>query len=161
MKDPTRRYPELSRRGEKILMALLEHPTFEKAAAAAGVSLPTLWRWRQKPEFQKAYLEARRDVHSQSMARLQQAEAAAVATVLRVMVDPTTLPVPRLRAAQMVFDNAARGLEFQDLDGRLRELERSTRLKAPEKSIPEPASSGQQHDLHEEKSIDETNHTTD
>jgi hypothetical protein len=87
MKDPTRRYPELSRRGEKILMALLEHSTYEKAAPAAGVSLPTLWRWRQKPEFQKAYLEARRDVHSQSMARLQQAEAAAVATVLRVMVD--------------------------------------------------------------------------
>ena len=61
MKDLTRRYPELSRRGEKILMALLEHPIYERAAGAAGVSLATLWRWRQKPEFQKALLDARRD----------------------------------------------------------------------------------------------------
>jgi hypothetical protein len=61
MRDPTRRYPELSRRGEKILMALLEHPSQEKAAAAAEVSAVTLWRWQQKPEFQKALLEARRE----------------------------------------------------------------------------------------------------
>jgi len=134
MKDPTRRYPELSRRGEKILMALLEHPTFEKAAPAAGVSLPTLWRWRQKPEFQKAYLEARRDVHSQSMARLQQAEAAAVATVLRVMVDSATPATAKLRAAEMVLDNAGRGIEFQDPEVRLRDLERAPGPRVPGKS---------------------------
>ena len=137
MKDPTRRYPTLSRRGEKILMALLEHPTFEKAAPAAGVSLPTLWRWRQKPEFQKAYLEARRDVHSQSMARLQQAEAAAVATVLRVMVDPVTPATAKLRAAEMVLDNAGRGIEFQDLEVRFRDLERAPGPTVPGKSVPE------------------------
>jgi hypothetical protein len=161
MRDPTRRYPELSRRGEKILMALLEHPIFEKAAEAAGVSLPTLWRWRQKPEFQKALLEARRDVHSHAMARLQQGAGAAASTVLRVMVDPATPANAKLRAADMVLDIATRGLEFQDLDIRLQELERATRLKAPGQAIPEPASPDQQHDLHEENSNDETNRTTD
>jgi hypothetical protein len=147
MKDLTRRYPELSRRGEKILMALLEHSTYEKAAEAA---LPTLWRWRQKPEFQKALLEARRDVHSHAMARLQQSAGAAASTVLRVMVDPATPATTKLRAADMVLDIANRGLEFQDLNIRLQELERSPRLKVPERPVPEPASSVQQHDLHEE-----------
>jgi hypothetical protein len=150
MRDPTRRYPELSRRGEKILMALLEHHSQEKAAAAAEVSTVTLWRWLKKPEFQKALLEARRDIHSQAMARLQQSAGAAASTVLRVMVDPATPATAKLRAAQIVLDNATRGLEFQDLNIRLQELERSPRLKAPEQSIPEPASADQQHDLHEE-----------
>jgi hypothetical protein len=137
MKDPTRRYPELSLRGEKILMALLEHPIYEKAAAAAGVSLATLWRWRQKPEFQKALLEARRDVHSQAMARLQQGAAAAASTVLRVMVDPATPATAKLRASQMVLDNAARGIEFQDLEVRFRDLERAPGPTVPGKSVPE------------------------
>ena len=36
--------PQLSRRDEQIILALLEHPTQEKAAAAVGISKTTLWR---------------------------------------------------------------------------------------------------------------------
>jgi hypothetical protein len=42
------------------VVALLQHPTIEKAAAAVGVSHVTLWRWMQTEEFQQAYRKARR-----------------------------------------------------------------------------------------------------
>jgi hypothetical protein len=118
---------------------LLEHTTQEKAAAAAGVSTVTLWRWQRKPEFQKALLQARRDAYSQAVARLQQGAAAAAATLLRVMCDTAAPPASRVRAAQCVLDNAARGIGLQDLDVRLRELEKSGAMEASRQPVPKIA----------------------
>ena len=70
-------------RQERMIVALLEHPTQEKAAAALGIATVTLWRAMQKPEFAEAYRRARRDAFSQSVARLQHASNAAVGTLLR------------------------------------------------------------------------------
>jgi len=50
-----------SARQERMIVALLEHPTHEKAAAALGISPVTLWRSMQKPEFAEAYRKARRE----------------------------------------------------------------------------------------------------
>ena len=161
MKNPKGPCSGLSRRGEKILIALLEHPTQEKAAVAAEVSTSTLWRWRRKPEFQKALLEARRDLYAQSMARLQQGLPAAATTVLRTMVEPSASHTAKLRAAQMVFDNVARGVEFQDLDIRVRELERLGQPTATEKVVPKPPMFSEQHELHEDKTNDQTDCTAD
>lgn len=77
----------LSGKAEKIIVSLLEHGSIEKAAVAVGVSDVTVWRWMQKPEFQQAYQQARREAFSRSLARLQHASSAAVSTLLRVMVD--------------------------------------------------------------------------
>ena len=67
--------PMRSRRQDQFILALLEHPTLEKAAAAVGVSDVTLWRSLQRPEFAEAYRKARREAFSQSVARLQHAVA--------------------------------------------------------------------------------------
>jgi hypothetical protein len=64
-----------------MIVALLEHSTHEKAAAALGISTVTLWRSMQKPEFAEAYRKARREAFSQSVARLQYASNAAVGTL--------------------------------------------------------------------------------
>ncbi len=121
-KRPRRR---LSRRAEQTILALLEHGTQEKAAAAAGISLVTLWRLQRKPAFRKALFEARRDAFSHAIGRLQHSSSAAVATLLRVMVDGSTPAASRLRAAQCVLESAARGIGLEDLEIRLRELEKS------------------------------------
>ncbi len=42
-------------RQDQYIVALLENPTLEKAAAAVGVSAVTLWRAMQQPEFMEAY----------------------------------------------------------------------------------------------------------
>src|SRR5271163_4499885 len=74
--------PESARQA-RMIVALLEHLTQEKAAAVLGISTVTLWRQMQKPDFAEAYRKARRQAVSLSVARLQQASSAAVATLLR------------------------------------------------------------------------------
>ena len=122
---PKRRRRRLSRRAEQAIVALLEHGTHEKAAAALGISPVTLWRLQRKPEFRRALLEARRVAFAQAIGRLQHGSSAAATTLLRVMCDATAPAASRVRAAQCVLDSTARGIALQDLEMRLRELEKS------------------------------------
>ena len=111
------------RKADQMIVALLEHSSLEKAAAALGVTDVTLWRWLQKPEFQEAYRQARREAFSRSVARLQQAAGAAVSTLLKVMVDKDAPAASRVRAAHSVLDLAAKALELEDIEVRLQRLE--------------------------------------
>ena len=122
---PKRRRRRLSRRAEQAIVALLEHGTHEKAAAARGISPVTLWRLQRKPEFRRALLEARRVAFAQAIGRLQHGSSAAATTLLRVMVDGSAPAASRVRAAQYVLESAARGIGLEDLEIRLRELEKS------------------------------------
>jgi hypothetical protein len=116
---------ERNNRQDRIIIALLEHPTLEKAAAAVGMSGVTIWRWTKKPEFQDAYRSARREAFSQSLARLQHAASAAVGTLLRIMTDREAPAASRVRAADCVLEHAARGIELEDIEVRVAELERA------------------------------------
>ena len=115
----------LDGRQERMILALLEHPTQEKATSALGISTVTLWRAMQKPEFMEGYRKARREAFSQSVARLQHASNAAVGTLLRVMTDREAPAASRVRAADVVLQTALRGMEMEDLEARLNRLERS------------------------------------
>jgi hypothetical protein len=79
----------------------------------------------QKPEFVAAYRQARREAFSQSVARLQHASNAAVGTLLRVMTDRVAPAASRVRAADVVLQNALRGMEVEDIEARVSELERA------------------------------------
>jgi len=112
-------------RQDRMIVALLDHLTQEKAAAALGISTVTLWRQMQKPEFAEKFRKARRQAVSLSVARLQQATGAAVATLLRVMTDREAPASSRIRAADMILQGAFRGMEIEDIEARLAELERA------------------------------------
>src|SRR5579864_3995262 len=86
-------------RKDRAIMALLQHPTLEKAAEAVSVHPVTLWRWCRQPEFHEALLNARREAFSQAVGRLQQASSAAVGTLLRIMADSNAAAGSRVRAA--------------------------------------------------------------
>src|ERR1700732_5221358 len=75
---------------EQLVIAMLQQPTWQKAAAATGVSEVTAWGIRQTPELQREYLQARREALCQCLARLQQGSSAAVATLLKILVDPNS-----------------------------------------------------------------------
>jgi hypothetical protein len=79
----------------------------------------------REPEFESAYRAARRDTFKQSIARLQQAASAAVTTLLKVMVDPSTPASTKVRAADSVLDHAAKAIEIEDIEARVSELERA------------------------------------
>ena len=91
----------------------------------AGITPRTLYRWMKEPEFEAAYRTARRQAYGQSISRLQQGSTAAATTLLRVMVDATTPASTRVRAAEAVLSHAAKAIEIEDIDARLRELEQA------------------------------------
>jgi hypothetical protein len=88
-----------------------------------------LLRWLKVPEFQEAYRDARRAAFSQSIARLQQASSAAAATLMKIMVDPNSPASTRVRAADSIFNHAAKAIEIEDIAGRVAALERATGLQ--------------------------------
>jgi hypothetical protein len=54
---------------------------------------------------------------------MQHATGAAGVTILKLMTDPNVPAAVRLRAAECVFGLAVKGIEVEDLDLRLSELE--------------------------------------
>ena len=106
-----------TRQRERLIAALLQHPSLERAAESMGISRVTAWRIQQTPEFQQEYRQACRAVESQARARLQQATSAAASTVLKIMVDPQTSPTTRLQAVDRVF-KYGRARQSEDVEVR-------------------------------------------
>jgi hypothetical protein len=116
---------KFERKKEQAIAALLNHRTTEEAASAVGIGVTTLFRWLNQPEFRAAYLKARREAVSQAIARMQQATGAAAVTILKLMTDPNVPAAVRFRAAESVFDIAVKGIETEDIEARIAELERA------------------------------------
>ena len=116
---------KFGRKQEEAIAALLSKTRIEDAAGAVGISVRTLLRWLKIPQFATAYREVRRDVMLQTIGRLQQASTAAVSTLLRTMVDPATPAAVRVRAADCVLAQAFKGMENEDIEARVSELERA------------------------------------
>jgi hypothetical protein len=119
---------KLGRKQEEAIAALLSQRNIEEAARAAGVGTRALIRWLKLPEFGKEYRKARREAVHQSIARLQQATGAAATIVLKLMTDPNVPAAVKLRAAECVFDRAFKGVELEDIEARVSELERATEV---------------------------------
>jgi len=110
---------------EQLILALLQQPSLEKAAASIGISTVTAWRISKTREFKEEYRNARWEAFSNSLARLQQASGAAVSALLKVMIDKTTPAASRVRAADRVLDHASRATALEDIEARITELERA------------------------------------
>ena len=117
---------KFTRKKEAAIAALLTQRNVEEAARAAGIGTQTLLRWLKVPEFVKEYRKARREAVHQSVARMQQATGAAATIVLKLMTDPNVPAAVKLRAAECVFDRAFKGVELEDIEARVSELERAT-----------------------------------
>jgi hypothetical protein len=76
------------------------------------------------PEFEAAYRAARREAFGQSIARLQQGTSAAATTLLKTMIDPNTPASVKVRAAEAIFNHAAKAIEIEDTEARVSELRR-------------------------------------
>src|SRR5208282_2037622 len=110
---------KFGRKEEDAIVALLSQRSIEDAARACDVPARTLYRWLKEPEFDAAFRAARRQAYGQSIARLQQGSAAAATTLLKVMVDATTPPATRVRAAEAVLSHAAKAIEIEDIEVRV------------------------------------------
>ena len=122
---------KFGRKQEEAIAALLTQRNIEEAAKAAGIGANTLLRWLKVPEFQTAYREARRAAFGQSIARLQQGTAAAATTLLKTMIDTNTPASVKVRAAEAIFNHAAKAIEIEDIEARVAELERAAEASKP------------------------------
>ena len=116
---------DLATKQQAAILALLSSRNVEEAARTADLGPRTLYRWMKEPEFDKAYLAARRAAFGQAVGRLQQASSAAVSTLLKVMVDPSSPPSAKIRAADSVLGHTIRAMEVDDIEARVSELERA------------------------------------
>jgi hypothetical protein len=114
---------DLSATQERAILALLSQPTTRKAASEVGIDEATLWRWLQDKEFHSAYMKARRETVSRSIARLQQCTTEAVNTLRAVMRDKEAPAGARVMAAKATLDYAMKAVEIEDLAERVAELE--------------------------------------
>lgn len=114
------------RKLDQAVAALLSAKNHDEAAKSIGVAPATLQRWLKLPEFEQAFREARLGVFRQSMARLQQASGAAVTTLLKIMIEPAAPLAVKARCAYYILDQTRKGIETEDIEARVAELERST-----------------------------------
>jgi hypothetical protein len=90
-----------------------------------GIAPKTLLRWLQVPEFQAAFRAAKWAVYSQAIGRLHQMSTAAVSTLGKVMVDPSTPAAVKVRSADSILNHTTKAIETENLEARLTELERA------------------------------------
>lgn len=117
---------KFGRKKEEAIVALLTHRTIEEAARSLNIATKTLLRWMKEPEFDAAYRAAKRASFAQSIARLHHLSSAAVSTIGKIMLDATTPPATRVRAADSILDHTTKAIEIEDIDARLRQLEEAT-----------------------------------
>jgi hypothetical protein len=70
----------------------------------------------KEPEFDAAYREAPRAAFGQSIARLQEGTSVAATTLLKIMIDGSTLASVRGRAADSIFNHAVKAIELEDIE---------------------------------------------
>jgi len=110
---------------EKAIIALLNEPTTKQAAEAAGVSEVTLWRWLQSADFRAFYMEARRVAVQRAIARTQAVMSEAVETLREIMRSSAAMAPARVAAAKAILDYAMKGIELEDHEWRLAEIEKA------------------------------------
>ncbi len=76
-------------------------------------------------EAERVLRQARLEAFLCSMARLQHAASTAVATLVSIMNDPHAPAGSRVRAAECVLSSMQKGLELEDLEAQVAELEAS------------------------------------
>ena len=114
---------KFGRKKEAAIAALLTQRTSEDAARSIGIAPATLRRWQKEPGFDAAFRVAKVTAYRQTIARMHQLSGAAVSTLGKVMLDATTPPATKVRAADSILNHTAKAIEIEGIDARLKELE--------------------------------------
>jgi transposase-like protein len=122
---------KFSRKKDEAIAALLTQRNIEEAARSIGIAPNTLLRWMKEPEFDAEYRLAKRTAFGQSIARLQQGTSAAATTLLKIMIDPSAPASVRVRAADSIFNHAAKAIEIEEIEARVAALEQAAGSGSP------------------------------
>jgi hypothetical protein len=96
--------------------ALLSERNVQEAAAAAGISKPTMVRYRRDPAFQALLRSEADHVYGESTARLRAAVSEAIDVLLAAMRSEVPVPWSRVSSASRVWELATRSAELNLAD---------------------------------------------
>ena len=119
--DPIEAETTMRRNWERAIAALLETCSVRDAAQRSGFSENTMFRLLRDPEFSKLYRDARRQVVGQTISRLQNLTTEAANTMQECLRCDN--PSVRLRASQLIMQQALHGMEVTELDLRVQVIE--------------------------------------
>jgi hypothetical protein len=121
-RSAARRGGRKDRKLEQFVEGLLSAPTVESAAASAGISARTAWRWMQDPAVVQHLAKARRQGMQHAMTRLQAAASRSVDCLCAIQQDGESESA-RVSAARCILEQALRAVEIGDIQERLEKLE--------------------------------------
>ncbi len=105
---------KFTRKNEILIAALLTEPTHAAAAAKAGISRSTVYRWLNNSAFRAAFRRARREMVEAAIGRMQASSGEATEALVNV-IRQGRRDGDRVRAATVLLDYALRGLVSADL----------------------------------------------
>jgi hypothetical protein len=111
-----------SQKLDAFVEAMMTHRTVESAAAAAGISPATAYRWMHDQDVIERLRQARQQAWSRAMAQLQEAGPEAV-EALRKILREAEGESPRVSAAKAVLDLGIRAVELESIEDRIAKLE--------------------------------------
>ena len=114
---------------ERAISTLLSASSLKDAAKEAGISEATLHRWLKDENFQTAYRAAKREVVNHAICRLQRSSGKAVETLENIMRGAGNPATSRVTAAKIILEMAIKGVEVEDLEKRIADLEKFVREK--------------------------------
>lgn len=113
---------KLTARQLKVIPVIVASPTYSEGCKKAKINRTTFYKWLKKPEF-KAELDRQRDeIAAEAFGVLSQGLTKAVETLVSLL-DNKDSRLKRL-AAKDVIDFIIRHKENEDLDKRLKEVEK-------------------------------------
>ncbi len=113
---------ELSSKQTLFVAALLAGHTVLVAAKASGIAEMTAHRWLKDPRVQDAIKQARHQAFDTALSRLMDVTSEAIDTLASVMRDKEAPRGVRIRAAQLLLENAIEVHKMSELEQKIAAL---------------------------------------
>src|SRR5699024_6034100 len=113
----------LSQRQTNFMKALLTSGSVKEAYEEAGIAEHTAYKYLRDEEFSKEYTEQKRESLRHVSTRLNDIALRSIAVLDEIANDKEETGASRVRAVQVALDYAYKGMELEDLNNRLTEIE--------------------------------------
>lgn len=113
----------LNDRQIKFMKALLVKPTIKEAYEDAGIAENTAYKYLSDDEFNKEYTEQKRASLRHVSTRLNEIALRSITILDEVANDEEQTGASRIRAVEVALNYAYKGMELEDLNNRLSEIE--------------------------------------
>lgn len=118
---------KLSMKQQRLITALCSGHTITAAARIADCNEKTAHIWLKQTHVQAAYQEAQNEMFSQALKSLLHVVEDAVKTLKTIMIDQDQPASARIRAAQILLEQAIEIHKVSDLEAKIAELEQAVK----------------------------------